>query len=159
MGPAQKRRVLSLIDRNTGAARSMVVDNFQMKTLVPILRANIASGAHVLTDDAAYYSPLSLAFAKHDSVNHSKREYVRMSDRKVHTNTVEGFFSVFKRGMKGIYQHCAHHHLDRYVTEFDFRYSNREKLGVNDVQRADKLLVGVTGKRLMYKTPRAQMAS
>lgn len=155
MGPAQKRKVLSLIDRNSGRARSMVVDNLKSKTLVPILRANIAPGARVLTDDASYYSPLSLAFAKHESVNHSAGEYVRVGDTSIHTNTVEGFFSIFKRGMKGIYQHCAHHHLNRYVTEFDFRYSNRARLGVNDAQRADKLLQGVVGKRLMYQTPSA----
>jgi transposase-like protein len=150
-GPAQKRKVLSLIDRNSGRARSLVVDNLKSKTLIPILRKNIDKGARVLTDDASYYSPLSLSFAQHDSVNHSKLEYVRMSDRRIHTNTVEGFFSIFKRGMKGVYQHCAHHHLDRYVTEFDFRYSNRARLGVDDAQRADKALKGISGKRLTYR--------
>ncbi|HWZ74526.1 MAG TPA: IS1595 family transposase [Casimicrobiaceae bacterium] len=154
-GPAQKRKVLSLIDRNSGTARSMVVHSLKSKSLLPILRSNIAPDAHVLTDDASYYSPLSLAFAKHDSLNHSKYEYVRVTDRRVHTNTVEGFFSIFKRGMSGVYQHCAHHHLDRYLAEFDFRYSNRARLGVDDSQRAEKLLKGVVGKRLMYQTPSA----
>jgi transposase-like protein len=154
-GPSQKRKVLSLIDRNTGRARSMVIHSLKGKNLVPILRDNIAPEANVLTDDAGYYSPLSLVFAKHDAVNHSKYEYVRVSDRRVHTNTVEGFFSIFKRGMSGVYQHCAHHHLDRYLAEFDFRYSNRARLGVNDAQRAEKLLQGVKGKRLMYQTPSA----
>jgi transposase-like protein len=151
-GPAQKRKVLSLIDRNTGRARSMVIHSLKGKTLVPLLRKHVAPEAAVLTDDAGYYASLSLVFAKHDSVNHSKYEYVRMTDRRVHTNTVEGFFSIFKRGMSGVYQHCAHHHLDRYLAEFDFRYSNRAKMGVDDAQRADKLLKGVTGKRLMYQT-------
>ena len=71
----------------------------------------------------------------------------------VHTNTVEGFFSVFKRGMKGIYQHCGHNHLNRYLAEFDFRYSNRVALGINDFERAESLLQGVKGKRLTYQTP------
>jgi transposase-like protein len=154
-GPSQKRKVLSLIDRNTGRARSMVIHSLKGKSLVPLLRKHVAPEASVLTDDAGYYASLSLVFAKHDAVNHSKYEYVRMSDRRVHTNTVEGFFSIFKRGMSGVYQHCAHHHLNRYLAEFDFRYSERARLGVNDVQRADKLLKGVVGKRLMYQTPSA----
>jgi len=154
-GGHHKRKVLSMIDRTTGQAKSMTVERVAAKYLLPILRKNIAPGAHIMTDDAVWYAPLSLAFGKHDSVNHSKYEYVRLSDRNVHTNTVEGFFSIFKRGMKGTYQHCAKHHLNRYLAEFDFRYSNRVKLGVNDVQRAEKLLKGVVGKRLMYQTPSA----
>jgi transposase-like protein len=154
-GGHHKRKVLSMIDRATGQAKSMTVERVAAKYLVPILRKNIAPGAHIMTDDAVWYAPLSLAFGKHDSVNHSKYEYVRLSDRSVHTNTVEGFFSIFKRGMKGTYQHCAKHHLNRYLAEFDFRYSNRVKLGVNDTQRAEKLLKGVVGKRLMYQTPSA----
>ena len=90
-------------------------------------------------------------FSGHDTVNHSAKEYVRLSDRSIHTNTIEGFFSIFKRGMKGVYQHCAKHHLHRYTAEFDFRYSNRIKLGVNDSQRADKALKGISGKRLTYR--------
>ena len=82
---------------------------------------------------------------------HGRGEYVKMDNRYIHSNTVEGFFSIFKRGMKGVYQHCAHNHLQRYVTEFDFRYNNRKALGVEDSQRADKLLKGVVGKRLTYE--------
>jgi hypothetical protein len=144
--------VLSLVDRTTGRAKSMVVETVSAKELVPILRANIAREAHIMSDEASWYSPLSLAFAKHDSVNHSAYEYVRLSDRNVHTNTIEGFFSIFKRGMKGVYQHCGKEHLHRYLAEFDFRYSERAKLGVDDQQRADKLLKGVVGKRLTYQT-------
>ena len=154
-GHSQKHKVLSLVDRTTGGARSMVVEDLQSATIVPILRANIAKEARVMTDDAAYYAPLSLAFAQHGTVNHSAGEYVSRIDRSIHTNTIEGFFSIFKRGMKGVYQHCAKEHLHRYLAEFDFRYSNRVKRGVNDVQRADKLLKGVSGKRLMYQTARA----
>ena len=75
-----------------------------------------------------------------------------MSDRSIHTNTVEGYFSLFKRGMKGVYQHCGKQHLHRYLAEFDFRYGNRVKLGVNDTERADRILKGAKGKRLTYQT-------
>jgi transposase-like protein len=151
-GPAQKNRVLSLVDRNTGRSVSMVADDLSMKTLVPILRANIAKEATILTDGAAVYKPAAISFAAHEAVDHKSGEYVRLSDRRVHTNTVEGFFSIFKRGMKGVYQHCSKDHLHRYLAEFDFRYSNRAKLGVSDTQRADNLLRGVKGKRLTYQT-------
>jgi ISXO2-like transposase domain len=90
--------------------------------------------------------------AKHESVDHSKGEYVRKSGAvKVHTNTLEGYFSVFKRGMKGIYQHCDEKHLDRYLAEFDFRYTNRVAMGVDDVSRTLRAIDGVKGKRLMYR--------
>jgi transposase-like protein len=151
-GGHHKQKVVSLIDRDTGRAKSVVVDTVAIKTLYPILKAHIAPSAHALTDDASWYIPLSLIFARHDSVRHVAGEYVRLSDRFVHTNTVEGFFSVFKRGMRGVYQHCGHHHLNRYLVEFEFRYSNRAALDVNDAQRADKLLKGVVGKRLTYKS-------
>ncbi|GIK86560.1 MAG: DDE transposase [Betaproteobacteria bacterium] len=151
-GGHHKQKVVSLIDRSSGRSKSVVVDHVNMKTLAPILQSTISRNAHAMTDDGSWYSPLSLMFAKHDVVRHVDGEYVRASDRSVHTNTVEGFFSVFKRGMKGVYQHCGHHHLNRYLVEFDFRYSNRAKLGVNDAQRADLLLRGVPGKRLTYKT-------
>jgi transposase-like protein len=151
-GGHHKQKVVSLIDRSSGRSKSIVVDTVAIKTLYPILKAHISPAAHALTDDASWYFPLSLIFAKHDSVRHVAGEYVRLSDRFIHTNTVEGFFSVFKRGMKGVYQHCGHHHLNRYLSEFDFRYSNRVKLGVNDLERADRLLLGVVGKRLTYQT-------
>ena len=91
-------------------------------------------------------------FASHDTVNHRKEEYVRREGEKiVTTNTVEGFYSIFKRGMKGDYQHCGEKHLHRYLAEFDFRYSNREKLGVNDLARRVGRLFGADGKRLTYQ--------
>ncbi len=88
-------------------------------------------------------------FATHNTVNHSAGEYVR--DKIIHTNTVEGYFSIFKRGMKGVYQHCAEKHLHRYLAEFDFRYNNRTAAGVSDVERAAKALAGIDGKRLTYR--------
>jgi transposase-like protein len=150
-GPAQKHKVLSLVDRSTGAARSTVIESLRSKDMVPILKANIAREANVLTDGAAYYKPLSLAFASHETVDHKSGEYVRYSNRSIHTNTIEGFFSIFKRGMRGVYQHCGKQHLHRYLSEFDFRYSNRVKLGVDDTQRAARALKGISGKRLTYR--------
>ncbi len=151
-GYEHKNKVLSLVDRSTGQARSLVVDDLKAATLVPILQANIDREARILTDEAGQYKFLSRHFADHKFTSHGKGEYVSASDRTVHTNTIEGFFSVFKRGMKGVYQHCGHNHLNRYMAEFDFRYNNRLALGVNDHQRAERLLAGVVGKRLTYQT-------
>lgn len=151
-GYAHKRKVLSLIDRESGCARSFVVDNVNARTIVPILQENIDKEARVLTDDAGQYHYLKDHFADHQVVRHSQGEYVSPRDRTVHTNCAEGFFSIFKRGMKGVYQHCAKHHLHRYLAEFDFRYNNRCKLGIGDVQRAAQLLRGVVGRRLTYQT-------
>lgn len=150
-GPANKLKVLSLVDRSTGAARSVVVDKLNTRTLMPILRENISHEARIMTDEAGHYRYARIYFAEHDTVNHSAGEYVRLADRSTHTNTIEGFFSIFKRGMKGVYQHCGQQHLHRYLAEFDFRYSNRAKLGVTDAQRADIALKGIAGKRLTYR--------
>ena len=99
------------------------------------------------------YPKVGATFAAHRWVNHSKEEYVSRFDPTVHTNTVEGFYSIFKRGMRGVYQHCSPKHLHRYVAEFDFRYSERAALGVDDTMRAEKALMGVVGKRLTYRRP------
>jgi transposase-like protein len=153
-GGSHKFKVLSLIDRESGQARSMVVDNVKAETLLPIILANVAREAAIMTDEAGQYVKLGEHFSSHDSVNHSAGEYVNPIYPWIHTNTVEGFFSVFKRGMKGIYQHCSEHHLNRYLAEFDFRYNNRTALGVNDTERAETLLRGVSGRRLTYQTTR-----
>ena len=130
---------------------------------MPIVRENVAREATIMTDEAKHYYDLADTFAGHRTVKHSDDEYVRhdvwIEGDKVHfdvttTNAVEGFFSVFKRGMKGIYQHCKEKHLHRYLAEFDFRYSNRVRLGVDDVQRADRVLKGIVGRRLTYQTSR-----
>jgi transposase-like protein len=147
-----KNKVLSLVDRTTGRAKSIVVDDLKAKTLLPILQASIAPEARVRTDEAGQYQRLGDSFDDHQFVRHGAGEYVSQLDRTVHTNTIEGFFSVFKRGMKGVYQHCGHNHLNRYLAEFDFRYSNRIALGVDDEARADRLLKGFVGKRLTYDT-------
>lgn len=146
-GFAHKRPVLSLLDRTSGQVRSFHVDGTSAADLVPILKANIAKEATVMTDEAGQYAHLNKDFAGHEFVVHSNDEYVRGD---VHTNTVEGFYSIFKRGMKGIYQHCGENHLHRYLAEFDFRYNNRIALGVNDIARTATALKGAVGKRLMY---------
>jgi ISXO2 transposase-like protein len=106
-----------------------------------------------MTDEAAAFVDLGWNFSSHQSVNHSKDEYARREgDGLITTNSVEGFFSILKRGIYGIYQHVSEAHLQRYLTEFDFRYSNRERLGVDDVRRASISLKGAKGRRLTYET-------
>ena len=154
-GYEHKSKVLSLVDRTTGRARSIVVDDLKAKTILPILQANIDREARILTDEAGQYTHVRVHFRAHGFVRHCAGEYVSKLDSTLHTNTIEGFFSVFKRGMKGVYQHCDHNHLNRYLAEFDFRYNDRVALGVDDEERADKLLSGAVGKRLTYQTTRA----
>ena len=151
-GYAHKRKVLSLLDRETGQSRSVVMDDLSAKAVVPILKENIAKEAKVMTDDAGQYTYLDEHFSEHGIVRHSQGEYVSLADSNIHTNTLEGFFSIFKRGMKGIYQHCKKQHLHRYLAEYDFRYNNRSALGFEDPERAENLLKGVVGKRLTYQT-------
>lgn len=144
-GYHHKHKVLSLVDRRTGKARSMVVDDLKAKTIVPILQANVDAETQIVTDEAGQYRYLKQDFAGHEYVSHGKGEYGR---GPIHTNTIEGYFSIFKRGMKGVYQHCAKKHLHRYVAEFEFRYNERK---ITDSERADVLLGGVVGKRLTYR--------
>ena len=151
-GYAHKHKVLSLVDRSTGRARSMVVDSLKTADLMPILRENIAAEAIVYTDEAGQYKSLGNEFAEHGFVAHGAGEYV---SGKVHTNTIEGYFSIFKRGMKGTYQHCAKKHLHRYTAEFAFRYSNRIAAGFDDQDRARMTLKGISGKRLTYRRTHA----
>jgi len=148
-GWGHKNTVVTLVERG-GSARSFHVDSTTIADIAPIVRENIARETAMMTDEAAHYNEVGEEFASHESVNHSKKEYVR---GHVHTNTVEDFYSIFKRGMKGVYQHCKEKHLHRYLAEFDFRYSNRIKLGVNDTARAALALKGIEGKRLTYRRP------
>jgi hypothetical protein len=106
-----------------------------------------------MTDKAQLYRDQLRGFASHDRVDHSKKEYVRYEEGRpaIHTNTVEGYFGVFKRGMRGTYQHCKEKHLHRYLAEFDFRYNNRSSHGIEDDIRAARIVAGVKGKRLTYK--------
>lgn len=145
-----KMKVLTLVDRESGQARSVVIDDLKATTIGPIVMENVAREARIMTDQATQYVQVAAPFAEHGVVNHSRDEYVNFADPTVHTQTVESYFSVFKRGMKGTYQHCAKKHLHRYLAEFDFRYNNRSALGVDDPARARLALRGVAGKRLTY---------
>jgi transposase-like protein len=151
----RKHAVLTLVDRRTGEARSFHVAAAASEEIAPIVRANISKEARLMTDQGTWYKKLGAEFASHETVDHSKDEYVRGD---VTTNTVENYFSVFKRGMRGTYQHCAEKHLHRYLAEFDFRYNNRSALGVNDFIRAEILAKGIAGKRLTYRRPHGKGA-
>jgi transposase-like protein len=144
-----KMKVLTLVDRDTKQSRSVVVDDLRPATLAPILNENIAMEARLMTDEAQHYKRIGKGYASHEAVHHGQDEYVRGD---VTTNTVESYFSVFKRGMRGTYQHCAKKHLHRYLAEFDFRYNQRESVGYSDMARTECVLMGVTGKRLTYET-------
>ena len=148
-----KMKVLALVDRDSGKARTMVVDNVNAATLMPIVIANVAREATIMTDEHKAYTKLADHFAGHGTTTHSAGQYVDMNDRRIHSNTVEGYFSIFKRGMKGVYQHCGEQHLHRYLAEFEFRYNHRERNGFDDRQRAGEALAGIVGKRLTYKLP------
>lgn len=143
-----KMPVLSLVHRESGHVRSFHVDDVSQSSLLPIVFANVDRETYIMTDEASHYrAQFRHIFLGHGRVNHSRGEYAR---GRVSTNTIEGYFSIFKRGMKGVYQHCGEKHLHRYLAEFDFRYTNREANGVNDGQRSDQCLRGITGKRLTY---------
>jgi transposase-like protein len=117
-----KMKVLALVDRATGKSRAMVIENVHPDTIMPLVRENIAAESHIMTDEATQYRHVGREFAGHDFVSHGRGEYGRGN---IHTNTIEGYFSIFKRGMKGVYQHCGERHLHRYLAEFDFRYCKR----------------------------------
>jgi transposase-like protein len=152
-GVGHKMKVLSLVERG-GEARSVVFERTSADEIIPIVKANIAKEAHVMTDDHSMYRhSLKAHFADHSIVRHQLDEYVV---GMAYTNTVEGYFSIFKRGMRGVYQWCSEKHLHRYLAEFDFRYSNRVALGCDDMERADRLLRGIVGKRLTYQTTLAR---
>jgi transposase-like protein len=146
-GTQTKRKVVSLVERG-GRSMSVKVENIDIATLKQIIGANVVLDSTLNTDEAQHYKSIGKKFAKHEAVNHSQKEYARGS---AHTNTVEGFFSIFKRGMTGIYQHCGEQHLQRYLNEFDFRYSNRSKLGIEDGLRTTLAIKGADGKRLTYR--------
>ncbi len=163
-GPSGKRAILSLVERS-GHVRSFHIPTSDKATVDTIVKENIARESRLHTDESRLYSDASDHFTAHDTVKHSADEYVRYTKALlfpggepyvIHTNTVEGYFSIFKRGMKGVYQHCSERHLHRYLAEFDFRYNARAALGVNDEIRALKALTGISGKRLTYRQPTKQ---
>ncbi|MFO1169612.1 MAG: IS1595 family transposase [Hyphomicrobiaceae bacterium] len=147
-----KNAVLSLVERG-GEVRSFHVDKANATHIMPIVKENIAKEAKVSTDEANHYKSLGKHVAEHVALNHKAEEWAR---GEFTTNSVEGYFSIFKRGMKGVYQHCSEKHLHRYLAEFDFRFNNRVKLGVDDEARTHRALQGVLGKRLTYRQPDSQ---
>lgn len=138
-GGAHKNKVIGLVVRG-GKARTFHVDRVTSEDVKDILVRHVDRNSRLMTDEATWYLKAGREFAAHESVKHRQEEYVRGS---VHTNTIEGYFSIFKRGMKGVYQHCSEDHLHRYLVEFDFRYNNRVALGVNDVERTMAALSGI----------------
>lgn len=154
-GGAGKEAVFSLVERG-GKVRSHHVPTVTAATLRPILTAQVHEATFVMTDEGATAKSLGRGFEKHGTVNHSIGEYVR---GEIHTNTIEGYFSIFKRGINGVYHHISQQHLKRYLAEFDFRYNEREALGVGDIERTAKAIPGIVGKRLTYRrTGRAEEA-
>jgi transposase-like protein len=161
IGGVGKECVFTLVERETGKAHSFQIPTVNAKTLHPILNAQLATAkTHLMTDGEGQFRVLAPMFASHGVVNHEAGEYVRGA---IHTNTVEGFFSILKRGIVGTYHHVSPKHLARYCAEFDFRYNNREtkvkvngkweKAGLNDTERAAAILAGAKGKRLTYQQP------
>jgi len=142
-GWSHKEKVFSLVERG-GKVRSHHVQLTNVKTLLPILQAQVKQETTLMTDEARQYKKIGQAFGNHQVVVHSRNEYVR---GVAHTNTIEGFFSIFKRGMKGVYQHCKSNHLQRYLNEFDFRYNTKDN---TDNERTALLLERAVGKRLTY---------
>jgi transposase-like protein len=143
------RAVLALVERG-GQARTFHIAQADQKTVHAIMKDNIKRETRIHTDESGIYNVAPWHFEKHETVKHKDKEYVRGD---VTTNTVEGYFSIFKRGMKGVYQHCDEKHLHRYLAEFDFRYNTRTALGFNDLMRAEALATGIKGKRLTYRRP------
>jgi len=142
--PARKRAVVSLVERG-GNVRSFHVDTANAEKVREVLVRNVSRKSRLHTDESQLYVTVGKEFAAHETINHTAGEYARGD---VTTNTVEGFFSVFKRGMKGIYQHCGEAHLQRYLTEFDFRFNARK---ISDTERAERALSQIEGKRLTYR--------
>jgi transposase-like protein len=154
-GTGDMKKIVTLVERG-GRARSIKVESLKKDEIVRAM-ALADRASTLMTDQAQHYRRIGLEFDAHHSVDHGASEYGRREGELViTTNTVEGFFSIFKRGMRGIYQHCGERHLHRYLAEFDFRYNHRVALGVNDVARADHALRGIVGKRLTYQTTRGQ---
>lgn len=152
-GTSNKRAVLGLVERG-GKVRTFHVAQANKENVAALVSQNVARESRLFTDESRLYGEVGKLFADHQTTKHSAGEYVR--EGGIHSNTIESYFSVFKRGMRGTYQHCAEKHLHRYLAEFDFRHNRRVALGVNDEARAGRILDGVVGKRLTYQTTSAR---
>ena len=144
---ASKQKVVALVERH-GRVRAFHVPTVNVHTVKSILKSQVSESARLMTDSAGLYKNIGKQFASHETVNHLRGEYARGD---VTTNTVEGYFGILQRGLRGIYQHVSPEHLHRYVNEFSFRYNNRSSLGVEDAERAARLLVSIGGKHLTYR--------
>lgn len=152
---AQKRPIFALVERD-GAARAFSMPVVTGENIRDVLVRNADRKSRLHTDESNLYPKVGREFAAHETVNHSAKEYSRgKGDEQVTTNSVEGFFGIFTRGLGGVYQHCGEQHLQRYLDEFSFRYSNRAKLGVDDAERAQMVVRGAIGKRLTYAVTKA----
>lgn len=149
-GWAHKNKVFSMIERG-GHVRSQHVESTKAEHLRPIMLKNADTNSRLMTDEALWYLPLGKMFSSHHSTNHSARQYVDAENSEIHSNTVENYYSILRKGLGGTYQHCKSKHLHRYLSEFDFRHNTRTGLGVDDAVRSEQLLMGVVGKRLKYK--------
>ena len=153
-GPSNKRSVVALVERG-GSARVFHVANADKVTVAKIVMENVHPESRLHTDESRLYHGAGKAFEAHETVNHTAKEYARGD---VTTNSAEGFFGVFKRGMTGVYQHCGEKYLARYVTEFEFRHNTRAKLGFNDDDRATLAIKGAAGKRLVLRRPSGKLS-
>jgi hypothetical protein len=150
-GPAQKRVVIGLVERG-GRARMFHVENASIEQVRDVVVQNVSRESALHTDESPLYKRMGGEFEAHRAVKHTGGEYVRYEDNlMVTTNTIENVFSVLRRGMHGVYQHCGDAHLHRYLNEFAFRYNHRSGLGVSDAERAAIALKGIEGKRLTYR--------
>lgn len=143
-----KRAIVALVE-HSGSVRSFHVENADKGTVNLIVANNVTPDTRLHTDKSRLYGEALRHIAEHERVNHNSGEYV---GGDIHTKSAESYFSVFKRGMRGVYQHCWEKHLHRYLAEFDFRRNYRVRLGVNDAMRAEAALMGIVGKRLNYRT-------
>ena len=150
-GPGPKFPVVALVERD-GSVRSFHVASVTSTNVHSILARHASPKSRLMSDESRIYTGIGWAFADHGFVTHSRKEYVSRQDPTIHTNTVEGFFSILKRGITGTFHHVSEAHLHRYLAEFDFRYNTRERLGVDDTKRAERALIGAKGKRLTYET-------
>ena len=152
IGGTGKEAAFALVERG-GKARSFHVPAVNGETLRPILKSQLSENSSLMTDEGGQYYHVGKEFARHETVNHSADEYVRGN---AHTNSVESYFATLKRGVIGTYHHVSQQHLKRYLAEFDYRYNEREALGVSDAERMSKSVTGIVGKRLMYRIPRSE---
>ena len=146
-GKRKQNTIFALVERD-GKVKSAHITGKNFAGIKRTFRNHLDKSANLMTDEHKKFRKIGKQYASHETVNHGRKEYARGI---VNTNAIEGVFSIFKRGMTGVYQHCSSKHLHRYLSEFDFRYNNRIALEINDAQRADNILGGVTGKRLTYE--------